>query len=126
MSHLPPKGGAIDLTLGLRERRELLAECLVKLIVFAHSEGFTVTIEEVKRSKAQAAANAAAGTGIKNSLHLDGLAVDLNLYKDGKWLSKTEDHSLLGAYWKALHPLCRWGGDFNDGNHYSVTWQGRK
>jgi hypothetical protein len=22
--------------------------------------------------------------------------------------------------------LCRWGGRFGDGNHYSITWQGRK
>jgi hypothetical protein len=64
--------------------------------------------------------------GIKNSLHGDRLAVDVNLFKDGKWLQKTEDHKPLGEYWESLHPLCRWGGRFNDGNHYSIEYQGRK
>ena len=40
----------------------------------------------------------------------------------------------LGAFWKALHPLCRWGGDFKnaagervgDWGHFSVeTLEGR-
>jgi hypothetical protein len=26
----------------------------------------------------------------------------------------------LGEFWEGLHPLCRWGGRFNDGNHYSI------
>ena len=33
---------------------------------------------------------------------------------------------LFGAFWKSLDPDCCWGGDFNDGNHYSIAYQGRK
>jgi hypothetical protein len=33
---------------------------------------------------------------------------------------------LLGKYWKRQHPLCRWGGDFQDGNHYSLEHEGVK
>jgi len=54
------------------------------------------------------------------------LAVDLELFKDGAYLTKTEDHKALGEYWKTLHELCRWGGDFDDGNHYSLTHGGMK
>jgi len=63
---------------------------------------------------------------MKNSLHYDGLAIDIDLFKDGVYLTKTEDHQRFGEFWEALHPDCRWGGRFKDGNHYSVTYLGRK
>ena len=63
---------------------------------------------------------------MKNSLHFEGLAVDVDLFKDGKYLITTEDHKVFGEFWKSLHSDCCWGGDFNDGNHYSVTFGGRK
>lgn len=69
------------------------------------------------------------GSGSGNSLHPDRLAVDLNLFRDGRFLTLSKDHAPLGAYWKTLNPLCRWGGDFHpkpDGNHYSIEHGGRK
>lgn len=59
---------------------------------------------------------------IKNSFHYKGLAQDINLFYNGEYCSKTEDHEKFGNYWKSLHPLCTWGGDFKrkDGNHYSL------
>ena len=67
---------------------------------------------------------------MKNSLHELGLAQDIDLYKDGVYLSKTEDHAILGGWWEAEGirrniPLT-WGGRFKDGNHYSLAWGGRK
>ncbi len=54
-----------------------------------------------------------------NSYHGKRLAIDINLFKDGKYLDKTEDHEFLGEYWQSLDPLCSWGGHWDDGNHYS-------
>ena len=68
----------------------------------------------------------AAGKGSFRSLHPDRLAVDLNLFKDGVWLTKTEDHRVLGEFWESLGADHRWGGRFGDGNHYSIEHQGRK
>jgi hypothetical protein len=62
---------------------------------------------------------------MKNSLHYEGLAVDIDLTKDGVYLSKTEDHQVFGEFWETLSHDCRWGGRFSDGNHYSITYQGR-
>lgn len=120
--------------MNLREQRCLFARLLARLIEHAYSLGYEVSLEEVMRSKVQAQANAASGAGISNSLHLIGLAADLNLYIDGVWQQKSEAHKPLGDYWKSLHPLARWGGDFKDGqgrpkpdgNHYSLEWQGRR
>ena len=62
-----------------------------------------------------------------NSVHKQRLAIDLNLFKGGVYQTSTEAHKPLGEYWKSLHPLCRWGGDFStpDGNHYSMAHEGR-
>jgi hypothetical protein len=116
------------MALTLREKRVAFTECVAKLIIFAFTEGYEPALDQVKRTAAEASANAAKGTGIRNSLHLDGLAVDLLLYRDGRYLTESADYRTLGAYWKSLHPLSRWGGDFSkpDGNHFSLEHDGRR
>ena len=65
--------------------------------------------------------------GMENSVHKSRLAVDLQLFKDGEYLTDTEDYRQFGEYWKALGYHNRWGGDFSspDGNHFSYEHQGR-
>jgi hypothetical protein len=102
---------------------------IAKLIEWAYAQGYTLTFGEAWRTPEQAKLNAASGKGIASSLHIERLAVDFNLFKNGKWLNRTEDHAPLGAYWKSLHPAARWGGDFKarpDGNHYSFTPDNRR
>lgn len=109
----------------LREKQSAFAALVADLIVHARSLGFELSFGEAYRSPEEAARLAKAGKGIKASLHCQRLAIDLNLFKDGKYLSSTEAHRPLGEWWEQLHPLCRWGGRFNDGNHYSFTNGGR-
>ena len=123
--------------MNILEKRQLFAEHFAKLILYAVSLGYQVTMGEVERSKEQAAANARAGVGIKNSLHILGLAGDLNLFKNGKYFENSEDHAELGKFWQSLStleaPHC-WGGLFKDskgrpkpdGNHYSIMHNGIK
>ena len=103
----------------LREQQSLFARKVSDLIAYAYAQGYKLTFGD-----------AWAKTGhSKNSKHYDRLAIDLNLFKDGKYLSKTEDHRFLGEYWESLHPGCTWGGRFRknggDGNHYSFQ-EGKK
>ena len=58
------------------------------------------------------------------STHKQRLAVDINLFKNGVYLQKTEDHRPLGEYWESIGGT--WGGRWNDGNHYSLEHQGYK
>jgi len=113
----------------LREQRCLFTRlvCEFGLWVFTQP-GYEVAFGETKRSPQQAKANAEAGKGIKNSLHLLGLAVDFDLYIDGKYQTRSEAHAPLGEKWKSMHELARWGGDFRkpDGNHYSLERGGVK
>ncbi len=114
--------------MSLRTERVAFTRDLARLVDRAFYLGYEVALGEVSRDQRVAVLNAQSGKGIVNSLHLIGLAADLNLYRNGVYLSRTEDHAELGAFWKSLDQLNRWGGDFKnkqDGNHYSRSWEGR-
>lgn len=110
----------------LRQKQSFFVELVARLIQEANRQGYELTFGEAYRPPETAALMEKQGKGIKNSLHTLKLAIDLNLFKDGVYLSSTESHRPLGTYWKSLNPMCRWGGDFNDGNHYSLEHNGVK
>lgn len=114
-------------TIGAKQRRFL--PLVAKLIEYAYSQGYELSAGECYRTPEQAALNAQHGSGIANSLHTLRLAVDLQLFKDGVYLTDTEAYRSLGEFWKTLDPDCAWGGDFmtrKDGNHFSLAWGGIK
>ena len=112
------------MTLGNQQRE--FTRLIGRLIEHAYVSGYELTFGEAYRPPEQAALNAAKGTGIKNSLHTRRLAVDLNLFKDGVYLTQSEHWRDLGEWWERQHPLCRWGGRFGDGNHLSMEYGGVK
>lgn len=112
----------------LGEKRKLFTKLLACLIEEALCMGFEPQIDEVKRHPKMAEYYASRGLGIKNSLHVLGLAVDMDLFLDGKYLTDTADYEELGVWWEQAHPLCRWGGRFKrrDGRHFSIEHNGVK
>ena len=114
--------------LKLGEKQRIFTWNVHHLIDWAYKAGFEMTFGEAFRTSEQAALNAKSGVGISNSLHTKRLAVDMNLFKNGEWLTDSVHHRPLGTFWKTLHPLNRWGGDFSkpDGNHYSMEHEGVK
>ncbi len=118
----------------LRQQQSLFVQLVGKLIEFAYGNGFELTFGEAWRSPDQARRNAASGAGILNSLHIERLAIDLNLFVGGVFIDSSEGHRRLDEYWESLHPNCRWGGRFKDskgrpkpdGNHYSFSPDGRR
>ena len=106
------------MTLG--QKQELFAELYAKLIMYAISCGYSVRLGDVFRDeRVHGKMGEKVGYGHQFSVHKLKLAGDVNLFKNGKFLTTTEDHRPLGEWWEKQHPLCRWGGRFNDGNHYS-------
>jgi len=97
-----------------------------EFIGWVYSQGYELTFGETWRTPEQAAINAAKGIGIAHSLHTERLAIDLNLWKDGKYTGDPVDYKPLGDQWKTLHPLARWGGDFKkvDADHFSLEFNG--
>ena len=115
--------------MNLREKQSIFVELVAQLILKALSLGYELTFGETYRSPEEAARLARLGLGIKKSLHTHKLAIDLNLFKNGKYLRNTEDHKPLGEFWESLSTseyTCHWGGRFGDGNHYSIGHNGRK
>ncbi|HLA60959.1 MAG TPA: hypothetical protein VK626_01815 [Nitrospiraceae bacterium] len=113
-------------TLGQRQRRFL--PLVAKLIDYAYSQGFELTAGELYRTPEQAALNAQHGSGITHSLHTQRLAVDLQLFKDGIYITDPAAYRPLGEFWKALDPDAAFGGDFKtvDADHFSLSWAGTK
>ncbi|MBG5987156.1 M15 family peptidase, partial [Proteus vulgaris] len=65
------------MTLGEKQRK--FTRMIADLIIFAYDNGYELTFSEAYRTPEQAKLNAKSGTGIKNSLHTQRLAVDFNL-----------------------------------------------
>jgi len=80
------------------------------LINYATLQGYELTFGDAFASSGH----------IKDSFHYKRLAIDLNLFKDGEYLTETEDHRTLGLFWESIGGT--WGGRFEnpDGNHYSL------
>jgi hypothetical protein len=113
------------MTLG--EKQRLLVQLIAKLIEFAYANGYQLTLGDAFRDpRVHGAMGIKLGYSHPSSNHKQRLAIDFNLFKDGVFLQNTEDHRPLGEYWESLNPLCRWGGRFNDGNHYSIEHDGIK
>lgn len=104
--------------MSLREARVLFTIYLAQLILYAFDLGYEVALGE---SADFITAKDPTSDHMKGSLHSMGLAADLALYRDGVYLTKTEEYAELGDKWKNLHPYCRWGGSFSDGNHFSFA-----
>jgi len=114
-----------EMSLGQKQREFTLM--ISKLIEFAYANGYELTFGDAFRDpRVHGVVGEKKSYSSASSNHKIRLAVDFNLFKDGKFLTATEDHKPLGAYWESLGGA--WGGRFTpaDGNHYSLEWQGRK
>ena len=96
---------------------------VAKLIIFAQSNGYTLSAGEMYRTPEQQAIYLKTGRSkTSQSLHLQRLAIDLNIFKDG--VLCTRDQSIpLGNYWESLNPNNSWGGrgkSIVDAPHFSM------
>lgn len=113
------------MTLGDKQR--LFARLVPRLIDKAHELGFEVTLGDANRdARVFGELGEKRGYGNAFSCHKLRLALDLNLFKNGEYLTTSDAHRPLGEWWEKQHELTCWGGRFNDGNHYSITHEGVK
>lgn len=114
----------------LIDKQFIFASLVPLLISKAIELGYTVTLGECYRSAEEALRLSKLGKGIVGSLHTLKLAIDLNLFRDGVYLSTNEAHRELGKYWESLSNgkeyVTYWGGHFGDGNHYSIGHGNKK
>lgn len=106
------------------------------LIQYAFSQGYGLTFGDAYRDP-----RVHGGTGEKRSysssrsLHKVRLAIDLNLFVGGEYITSGEHSAYidLGEYWESLTSkyshlgvVTAWGGRFKDANHFSLEHEGRK
>ncbi len=96
----------------LGEKQELFAKLYAEHILWLYEQGYACRLGDVfahDRHKA-------------DSNHYLKIAGDINLFDaEGEFITTTEGHRFSGEKWETRHELCRWGGRFNDGNHYSLV-----
>ena len=95
--------------MGMVDKQNEFSLMAAKLILKAAELGFQVTLGDAYRDQR-------CPYGSKSSRHRQRLAIDLNLFRGGVYLTKTEDHKPLGEWWESCGGI--WGGRFDDGNHY--------
>jgi hypothetical protein len=96
--------------MGLLAKQQAFARKVAALIDQAHALGYEVTLGDAHHRDPRCP------YGSKSSRHRARLAIDLNLFRDGEYLRRTEDHRPLGEWWESVGGI--WGGRFDDGNHY--------
>lgn len=114
LAYIGPKRAAAEFAaLSLLQLQHQFARMLPGLLQRAHASGYEVSLGEAWRPNEDIP-----------RLHSHRLAIDLNLFRDGTYLRDTSHHLPLGLYWESIGGT--WGGRFDDGNHYSLTWRGMK
>lgn len=98
---------------------------IARLIDYADELGYALTFGDAYRSpKAFGGMGEEGPYGRTRSAHKQRLAVDFNLFIDGRYRSDSAAHEPLGMFWEGLTEGNVWGGRFNDGNHYSHRYNG--
>ena len=113
----------------LIEKQIVFSQLLAKFIIELTAKGYGVTGGEWYRSEETCELYAKMGKGIKNSLHTLRIAVDLNLFRNGRFLRLSEEYKQAGEIWEHYSTQdfnCAWGGRFlkPDGNHFSIVHAG--
>lgn len=115
--------------MSLLEKQQIFSKLLARFLQDLFARGYEVTLGEAWRPQEMADIYASQGRGSKNSLHIIRLAVDLNIFYQGRFLTTKEELEIPGKLWKAyttsLAQTC-WGGDFKtpDANHFSIFHNG--
>lgn len=103
--------------MSLRNKQAQFAQAIAVLIRKADELGYQVTFGDAYRDPR-------CPYGHTKSLHQQRLAVDFNVFREGKLLEFGEQYPDLGEFWESIGGT--WGGRFEDGNHFSFEHNGQK
>ena len=101
--------------MSLRNEQSKFVKMVALLILFAYERGYELTFGDAW-SKPEYKAHKT------NSNHYIRLAIDLNLFKDGEYLTGIVGHDVLHDFWDSIGGAERIKGDMN---HYSIAYKGR-
>ena len=109
----------------LSQKQQRFSKTVAEFILDVYKLGYSVTLGDAFRDpRLHGEPGVKAGYGHAKSTHKLRLAIDLNLWKDGMYLTRTEDYEAIGKLWESKGGT--WGGRFQDGNHFSFEHLGMK
>lgn len=109
-----------------REKQSKFSRMLIDLKVKAIELGYELTEGDGYRDpRLHGKYGEKKGYGKAFSLHKLRLAHDYNVFKDGRWLTDGNQFPDLGAYWIEIGGEWGGSGDRADGNHFSLSHDGR-
>ncbi len=115
--------------MSLSKTQQEFTTCIAKLILYANECGYGLTFGDAYRdTRVHGSFGEKKSYSAASSVHKVRLAVDLNLFVNGKYITdgSSAEYLMLGEYWEGLDKLARWGGRFKDANHFSFEYQGFK
>jgi hypothetical protein len=98
-----------------------LTRLIANLIIFAKEQGYELTFGDAYRDE-----RATFPYSHDKSLHKKRLAVDFNVFRNGRLLRDGNSFIELGEFWENMGGT--WGGRFknSDGCHFSIEHEGMK
>jgi len=120
--------------LSLGQKQELFMKLLGIFIPWIHTHPtWRVRMQEGYVGITDAADGDYDGPHMQGGAHYNKIGLDIAFFllEPGKEIQLTTWHPVwdeAGTFWKSLHPLCRWGGDFQskDFNHFSLYHAGKE
>ena len=98
--------------MNLIEQQNLFLQDVQLLMAHAQELGYLLTFGEAYRTMEQQEIYLKSGRSkTMDSQHLKRMAIDFNIFKNGK-LCTREEIKPLGDYWESINPLNRWGGNW--------------
>ena len=98
----------------LLTKQMMFSKMVCLLMQFAHCNSYQITLGDAYRDPR-------CDYGSPDSMHRRRLAIDLNLFKDGKYLTSGKYHAKLHDFWDTIGGAERIEGDLN---HYSLEHEG--
>ncbi len=113
--------------MSLSKEQRKFTKLVGQLINHAYVMGYELTLGDAYRDpRVHGEVGEKKSYSSGNSLHKSRLAIDFNLFVDNEYISNGNHpaYKELGEYWELIGGT--WGGRFNDANHFSLEYQGRK
>lgn len=104
--------------MSLQKKQSVFTFNIHLLIEYAYKQGYELTFGEVFRTLEQQKIYFDSGRSkTMNSRHIQRLAVDFNIFKDGALINDPKIIQPLGNFWITLNTDNVWGGDWNRNNN---------
>lgn len=107
----------------IQSKQQAFAIMLAHFLIQIDEMGYQVTLGDAYRDpRVHGRQGEKASYSAGSSAHKWRMAIDLNLFKAGQLLTRSEDYELIGTVWEKMGGS--WGGRFSDGNHFSLMHNG--